>query len=48
MAETACELEHALHEFQIYCSQWKLKVIFDKPKNPSIFKGLYVENKIIQ
>jgi hypothetical protein len=56
MAESACELQHALHEFQIhvYCSQWKMTVIDDKTKllvfsnGPMLKTKFYYHNLVIE
>ena len=45
MAESACELQHALHEFQIYCSQWKLTVNVEKTKILVFSKGPMLKTK---
>ena len=46
MVESADELQHALSEFLIYCSFWKLRVNVEI-QNPCIFKGFYVKNKVL-
>ena len=54
MAESADELQHALSEFQIYCSYWKLKVNVDKTKilvfskGPMLKTKFYYNNQIVE
>ena len=45
MAESADELQHALREFQIYCSYWKLRVNVDKTKILVFSKGSLLKTK---
>ena len=47
MAESADELQHALREFQTYCSYWKLKVNVDKTKILVFSKGPMLQTNFI-
>lgn len=44
MTETAEDLQNALNEFYVYCSQWKLQVNTDKTKILIFSKGPLPKN----
>ena len=46
LAESAVELQNALNEFKMYCSNWKLNVNVEKTKILVFSKGPMLKTKL--